>query len=396
MTTHEKITYQVSFTTHAELTSTPNNFSVGLGTAYPTVAAVTAKDPKRALLGWYDQDNVKVYDGNGKPLLSSYVRLSGDQVLTARVVNSDEVPTNVYIDDLQVGGGTLDGPGWYFDEEGVVHLLGRTAEEGDYEIRGTNLLGQISFLVESNAPGRSVTMNLNGLALKNDRAGLYGLFDLKAGASVTLVVRKASSLETLSRNAAAIHCPFGASITIKGTRTADERLVMPQNEWTVKTEPFYLKCDTAGKGETVDLALVSGESAAAIGGYYGQPCGDITLDNCDLSCTPNGGATAARVHEIGDGQLDFSSSRIRGGHITFLNIPALRCPIRTDHRLIDSLTLVRPRPHDEYGVPLMPMWLGVDDDWVIFCRPGILRTSDSKTTPVPRSATFAESKEYVR
>ena len=378
--THESIKYTVKFSDpNGVLINTPANETTYLGRPYPQVKPSTTKNIGLVLDGWFTAatGGTKVYDGMGKPLLSSYEHYEGDLTLYPQTKKAENVPCGVYVNGLEVGKPGVTLPAGCVYEDGIVHINGN----GPYTLSGANVLGQVAFRVEG---ANEVSLVLDGLTLRNERAGFGGLIDIASSTNVTISVTagKTTTLEASGDSVAAIHCPTGTSVKIEGKRSDGDRKIKVYNDWAVADAPFALGCDYGLKGTTVDLSLRSGPGAATIGGIRGEPCGNITLVNCDLNCIPNSGTKADRVHEIGDGLLGAKDNLNLGGHVDIVGIVGMLCPLRSGTSDVNALTIARPRPHDVYGVPLMPAWWG---DWIIFVRPGVLEWATSTTIVIPRS-----------
>lgn len=394
VTQHVAIKYTVTFSNVEGLLMTaPAAKTVYLGMPMPPVDPSTTVDEAQAMKGWYDapEGGTMYYDKNGNPKFAAYGYYKSDLTLYPQVEQSATIPTGVRVNGFEIGKDTA-------PDGCVFGVATRLTGAGPFILSGENLNGLVRFVVAGDEP---VAITLDGLRLKNERKNI-GLIDISSGSSATITLKgTANYLEATGESSSAIHCPTGATVKIEGERdmtTIDHnaesthlRQMILKNDWTVKDKPFEFECDSTTKGETVDLTLKSGPGAAAIGGNRNENCGDITLKQCDLNLTPNGGVlpsdpeSARRVHEIGDGLLDASGNLTLGGHVTFIDVPALKCPIRSAGSGIDTRTLSRPRPHDEYGVPLTPVaMLG---DWVVFFRPGVVNINGSMrpNVVIPRS-----------
>lgn len=285
-------------------------------------------------------------DGSGRDYFDRKMSFLGtydtpwDVTVYPKLIDATKLPTGIFVDGVEVDpeAKVLSGDGWIFED----YTIKLNKEDKEYSIFGTNEYGVVAIKAE-----KSCKVKVDKPLHLAYGAGLYpGGIMVAPKATLGLKINAYSSIDAQSvENMCAIHCPVGATLNI--TSSLARGLSFEQGP----SGNMTLTIDQTQMTRSGTPVFKSGFGAAAIGSKKDEPSGDITLDNCHVNV--NQGRT---IPTIGHGQLTDESIKLECGEIVFKNMPRLYSGV------IDTTAkiVVSPRPHNEYGRPLL--WVGPGEE----------------------------------
>lgn len=285
-------------------------------------------------------------DGSGRDYFDRKMSFLGtydtpwDVTVYPKLIDATKLPTGIFVDGVEVDpeAKVLSGDGWIFED----YTIKLNKEDKEYSIFGTNEYGVVAIKAE-----KSCKVKVDKPLHLTYGAELYsGGIMVAPKATLGLEINAYSTIDAQSvENMCALYCPQGATVDISSSYSRGLSFEQgPSGNMTLTIDQTQMK----RSGTPV---FKSGFGAAAIGSKMDEPSGDITLDNCHVNV--NQGRT---IPTIGHGQLTDESIKLECGEIVFKNMPRLYSGV------IDTTAkiVVSPRPHNEYGRPLL--WVGPGEE----------------------------------